>query len=339
MAAAGLQLRPPVRVAFGLLPSAEQELLRICLRTLGPRLPVPCMVSPEAEAEILMLPTDDGRLMLRGAGMELTIERPVRLAPLADALQQLVGRLLAQSGSGATAEPAGTAAAAPVPGPGTAHSPLDAPSLLALLLTRPQRGRSALQVDFESGRSLWVDERYDSAQVAGDPRASLASLGDERIARVQPVDGATWAERTAAAATTPVTVEQLCWAIGPQPGSEALLERWHDRPASRIALHTWPNLSLQADAPVWLSLLAKLSRGSQRMDRFVQLAVERGMPVERARFGASLLLLFRHARLIEHIAPAADAPPPAPTHATQPARAGGGLLQRVRNHFRTLVSK
>lgn len=330
---APLQSHPPIEVAIGQLPSNEQSHAQVSMRVLAAHLPVPCLVVAKEVADITLAPAADaGFVSLRSAHDEIRIERPMRLVPLSEALSGLIEGMLAASGRAPVSPVDASPTAAVDASPATAAP--QAESLLDLLMGRKLAG--PVEISLESGRSLLVDGRYAVAHLSAPASEMLPLLQDDAIARVTRVDAADFAQRTAKGNPLhPVSVEQLCWALPAGGESAATLARWHEDENARVSLDTWPNLSAQHDGLAWLGVLARLARRSDTLGQLRHAAVAAGIPAPRARHGLSLLLAYRHARII------ASAEPARPVVVQMPVRreaAPTGLLGRLRSRLRALAA-
>lgn len=304
MNVSALQSHPPIELAIGLLPSNEQSHAQVSMRVLASHLQVPCVVVQRETADITLKPsdTDANAICVISAFGEAKLERPMRLVPLSEALQGLIDGILAQEGQSATPAPAtpqvsafaSVATAAAVP----ASDPTDSgESLLGLLLGRKRQG--PIEITLRSGRTLLLDGRYATAHLSESPVAMLPMLQGDAIAGIANVDAADFAARTGkGSALHPVGVEQLCWSLAETEDTAPALSRWHEDDQARVTLDTWPNLSVQHDNLAWLNVLGQLSRRSMTLADLRSAAINAGIAPARARHGLSLLLGYRHARVI-----------------------------------------
>lgn len=345
-----LQARPALRLAVGQLPGAEQNLVQIALRVLRPHLRVPCDVVTQEQADITIRPAGEDQLDLLTSHAERHVERPVRLAPLSDALSELITNLLDhEAGARPPAEevrwpePAIALASDPVvapttgtaPAPSTTASTASSSGLIDLLLTREMAG--PLHVTLQSGLEFLVDARYHTAWLSLPLDDLPASLGNGRIASVHSLTAFEFAQKTGSGTSLQsMQVEQLCWLLPQSTSAKGMLDRWHANPDTLIELHTWPNLSRQSDRLPWLSVLASLYRQPLSMRAAVRLAEREDIPTDRARAVLGLLLLYKHA-----VQRQPDAPAPVQTAMTapkEPSAAAQGLLGRLRSRLRSFMN-
>lgn len=340
-AQSALQARPALRLAVGQLPGAEQNLVQIALRVLRPHLKVPCDVVIQTRADITIRPAGDDQLDLLTSHAERHVERPVRLAPLSDALSELITDLLDHEAAGmAPAEPVRVAvaavAASTVPAPAIPAAVSRAHGgLLDVLLSREMAG--PLHITLQSGLDFLIDARYHTAWMAQPLDALPAGIGDGSIASVHSLTAFEFAQKTGSGTTLqPLQVEQLCLLLPPTASSKGMLDRWHANPDTLIELHTWPNLSRQADRLPWLSVLAALYRQPLSMRAAVRLAEREDIATDRARAVLGMLLLYKHAVQRQPDAPVsvqqATAAPKVPSAAAQ------GLLGRLRSRLRDFMN-
>ncbi|MGY0505629.1 hypothetical protein [Luteimonas sp. e5] len=332
-----LQTRPPLTLAIGLLEPMEQNHVQIALRVIASRLPAPCTAVLGDRAELVLGPRDDGNgLLLTGPNGSRELDRPLRIVPLAEAINQLAGDA-PQVADAAATTPAvtdhdrGGAMSDPQPA-SVATADTHGQSLLHLLLKREEAG--PLHIVLDNGDEWWLDARYHSAYSQTEPGIALQRLSDARVSRIEQLDAATFAASTEQAGLRPLQVSQLCWSLAVSPDTQTLLGHWHANPDALLQLDSWPNLSRQGDGLAWLRVLAQLSRRSMSLAELRRAAEAEGITPARARHGLSLLLLFRHARIV------AAANDPAPLRRTASATApthSGGLLGRLRQRLRALA--
>ncbi|RMH92892.1 hypothetical protein EBB59_08020 [Lysobacter pythonis] len=313
-----------MRLAIGQLPALEQSHVQIAMRVISPRLPIPCQVVMEAAAELTLAPDPAGDALILSKGPDrLSLERPIRIVPLSDALSELINRSLAEHDAAPTASA----------GPGASTRPAAGKSLLAVLLEGALPGPS--RVRLVNGEEFLIDARHHSAYHRLDPAGFIQRAQAAKVAEATPLDPAEFTRLTTREdAPQPIQVEQLCWAQHATPDAAALLERWHDDPQALVQLETWPNLSRQSDALAWLRVLARLSPRAMSLTALKQAAETEGISPARARFGLSLLFAFGHARIV--MSPIE--PIPIPAQPVTPPQPSPSLLGRLRARLRTLAN-
>lgn len=342
MNASALQSHPPIELAIGLLPSSEQSHVQVSMRVLASHLQVPCVVMQRETADITLKPSDSdaNAIAVVSAFGEAKLERPMRLVPLSEALQGLIDGILAHEGQSAAPAPVASTSnvaafarsvAAPLMGS-------NEESLLGLLLGRKHQG--PIEITLRSGRTILLDGRYATAHLSDSPVSMLAMLQGDTIARVSNVDAADFAARTAKGSVLfPVGVEQLCWSLAATDDTASALSRWHEDEQARVTLDTWPNLSVQADNLAWLSVLGQLSRRTMTIAELRNAAIDAGIAPARARHGLSLLLSYRHARVVASGVTENNVVVQMPVAPKRPAEAAPtGLLGRLRMRLRALAA-
>lgn len=343
-AQSALQTRPALRLAVGQLPGAEQNLVQIAVRVLRPHLKVPCDVVTQSQADITIRPSGNDQLDVVTSHAERQLERPVRLAPLSDALSELITDLLDHEAGAPAAVPTpasmvvASPQAAQAQAAATAVEPIATPArghLLDVLLTRDMAG--PLRITLQSGLRFYVDERYHTAWIDQSPDTLPESLGQGRIVSIETITPFDFVQKTSSGGDLhSLLVEQICWMLPLSATGTATLERWHVNPDTLLELHTWPNLSRQNDKLPWLSVLAAIARRPMSMAEALRLAEREDIATARARVGLGLLLLFKHASQRQPDAPAPMAAPAAPVNV--PSAAAQGLLGRLRSRLRSFVN-
>ena len=334
-----LQLRPAVQLAVGQLPEAEQSLMQIAVRVLAPHLKTPCEVVNQPQADITLQPEGAEMLSLVTRHAQRSVERPVRLSPLSDALSELIDDLLMRERAPAAQHARGAEAAGPIGDPIAAASndphAIPATPLLDLLLLREHAG--PLRLSLASGLTMHIDQRYHTAW-SGEAIESLAgALGDGVIVALEPLAVPGFLQQVGKnSALHTILVEQLCWLLPHTASSAELLGRWRQPDDARFLLETWPNLSSQADMLAWLPVLTAASRAPLAMRDALRIAERAGIPNERARDGICLLLMFKHAvlRPLETPAEPAFIAPTSTAANPAPAAPSSGLLSRLRSRLR-----
>lgn len=323
-----LQLPPPLELAVGQLSSAEQSHAQISLRVLAAHLKAPCIVVSKDVGDITLKPNeqDSGSIRVVSAYGEARLERPIRLVPLSEALSKLIDGILAQ-----TDQPA------PVAIPSQPTGVQEAPTaLLELLLTRSHNG--PLEVQFASGDSLVLDERYSVAHFSSPVADMLPTLANDSIVAIWPMSNEEFARRTAKDNPLhPISVEQVCWSLPATADSAPALDRWHRDPQSRVKLETWPNLSAQQDAHLWLEVLAKLFQRDMTVGGLRDAAMAAGISAARAHHGISMLLTYRHAHIVAASNVADTVVVQMPVTRRAPSNSMG-LLGRLRSRLRALAA-
>ena len=291
-----LQIPPPLELAIGQLSPIEQSHAVVSMRVLAAHLKAPCVVVDKETGDITLKPCEDDDRSLRAVSAygEAHLDRPMRLAPLSEALSTLIDGILSRTGLGSS--DAGSAAVDA--NDAVAPQSLGEASLLKILLRRDQAG--PLEIQFASGQSMLIDRRYSTAHLSAPVSDMLPGLPGESIVSITPVQMDDFSKRTAKGSQPPlhpVGVEQVCWALPAADGDIPELGRWHQNSQAHLSLDTWPNLSAQPDADRWLEILSRLHRHSMRIDQLRNAAVAAGIPAARARNGISLLLSYQHARI------------------------------------------
>lgn len=333
-----LQIPPPLELAIGQLPPIEQSHAMVSMRVLAAHLKARCVVVDKEIGDITLKPCegDDRSLCVVSAYGEAHLDRPMRLAPLSEALSMLIDGILSRT-TGLTSNTAENT------GPNTGHAaalrPSDQASLLEILLRRDLAG--PLEIQFASGCSMLIDRRYSIAHLSAPVSEMLPTLADESIVSVATIHVDEFSRRTAKGNQPPlhpIGVEQLCWAL-PIAGEDIPeLDRWHQNSHAHLSLDTWPNLSAQPDADKWLDVLSRLHRHSMRIDQLRDAAVSAGIPVKRARNGIALLLSYQHARIAVYSTPSEPSIMPMSNVNRRPSSSSLGLLGRLRSRLRALAA-
>ncbi|MDO5505364.1 MAG: hypothetical protein Q4F49_03605 [Pseudoxanthomonas suwonensis] len=318
-----LRKRPEIQIAVGQLPSHERSHVRICLRVMGSRLSAVCSASDAAEAEITLRPApgNPARVEASSCGRQVELELPLRMQPLADAINELIDSQVTDPDPMQDVSAAqGTSVALPAP-------------TVRVLSRLPQR--SATWLSIEGGAELLVDAEHHNAWLAPENGRFPATLGSDIVTGMRPATGdEADPGRLWAAGMRPILVEQLYW-MAPEADGTLPLDHWLKDPSLRIRLTSWPNLSLQPDAQQWLQVLPALWEGSLEISELLRRLQSAGIAPRRARAGVALLGMFRHAwRSPARIEPQAPSPAALPPAQSAPR----GLLARLKHHLRRHLS-
>lgn len=348
-----LQQRPEVQLAIGQLSHGEQTHAQICLRVMGPRMQVPCVVVLEEQAEVTLAPVpgNENLARLSTAHSHRDLERPLRMVPMADALGELIDELLRRDPAmvkaanpqrrwaDVAAEPTQSTDAAP---PAQASVPaIDGQPRLLLQALFDRAHRTPVQLTTTSGLKLLIDPNFHSAWLDRPAETLSTTIADEQIASAEPVGLGTFEERIGrGGGLYPIQIEQLCWLGSGTTGAATPLDRWLEDDSAVLRLQTWPNLSVQPDYAQWLQVLPAMWTGALSMEEAVRRLQDTGMAATRARYGMALLCLFRHAkRDTSQVRPAAAAPAPvvAAAPASPAASEKQGLLGRLKSRLRGML--
>ena len=103
-----LQNRPPLAIAIGSLRATDREHVQILLRMALLLVPIKCRISDGTEGDISITPAPSPDYLRIASGLgHVDLEHPVRLSPLADAVQALVAQLLEDGKSRGLADASG----------------------------------------------------------------------------------------------------------------------------------------------------------------------------------------------------------------------------------------
>lgn len=325
-----LQSRLPFRLAIGELPQYEQSHVQIAMRIISPRLAVPChIVESNEHADFVLQPTAQGNgLTLSGKSRQISLERPIRIAPLADALSILIDE--SEAGN-AHSQPTHSAHA---PALGMHAEPaLDANSTPLLATLLENKIPTPQEITLDNGMTLLIDERHYCAHSIFMPADLFKAVAGARVASSQALAPDEFLSRRDGRHA--IQLEQLCWGCtADNQYAPSQLAHWQKAPDTTIQLHSWPNLSWQADATAWLEVFARLAQRRVGLSAFIETTHSEGIDENRARHGLSMLLAFRHARVVES-GPAPSPLYPSTTYirSTRPK----GLLNRLREQLRAIA--
>lgn len=323
-----LQSRPPFRLAIGELPKHEQSHVQIALRVISPRLAVPChIIDNDEHADFALKPTEHGAgLILSSKSRQITLERPIRIAPLADALSALVDENIATN----EYPPQHAETSAPdILTEEAGHQ--SSTSLLATLLEN--KTPCAQEITLDNGMTLLIDERQHCVHSTLAPADLFKAIGGARVACTQALASEEFLSHRDGRHA--IQLEQLCWACtADYPHESTQLGHWQQAPDASIQLQSWPNLSWQPDATAWLNAFARLSRHPMKLLAFIAATQSEGIDSKRAHHGLSMLLAFRHAKMIEPgTTPGLLYRSPAYTRPARPR----SFLDRLREQLRTIT--
>lgn len=304
--------RVGIALAVGSLAAFDQQVLRTMLQTLATRLSAYFRVTDSAEAELSLVehPTDPAIFLLRVRGaanpVELRVPRPLRLMPLADALNASIDLVRPQS----------------VP-PVTATTQGD--SLLALLSARP----SAVPLLAEGtwGTAVIVPGRDEVAFDRSFLVVARALAEDARVVR-QDAISPELAIGLHEGARLHLRREELLWLCGPSQEAQRAVAVKLAHPEAFLTLHIWPNLARLPDHRRWLEVFATMRRGAGIAAVLARAAAE-GINEAQARRGLYMLLQQGQASL------GLQASMPAPVVASSVPPAS--FLQRLKQRLRQLV--
>lgn len=335
-----LQQRPEIQVAIGQLTAQEQAHVQIYLRILAPRLRVPCVPIAAEKGEITLAPSSINPEMACACSAygQRSVERPLRMVPLADALTELIDELLANDPSVTAHLPRRrNHDRATEAQPDEASAEPTSRILLQVLFDRthsvPVRLRTL------SGIDLLIDPHFHSAWTEVPPEQLPSTIADEPVVQAEQVGLGTFQERISrGGGLYPIQVEQLCWLSSGAPGVPTPLDRWLQDRNAILRLTTWPNLSAQRDYPLWLKVLPAMWHGALVVDDALRQLEAAGIGPQRARHGLALLCLFRHATRDGSIdSDAKLARAPAEPHVDDDVAEHRSLLGRLKNRLRAMV--
>lgn len=290
---------------------------------MAPRLHAPCLAVDSGAAEITLAPASPGQVRASTAREGIELETPLRMQPLADALNSLIDGLARQASAAA----------------GTSSDVKGvAPTLLLDLLSTRHHPVPAL-FRTHSGVELLVDGEYYNAWLTTPLTALAPTLGDEPVTHVAAVALEDFKTRTARGnGMQPIQLEQLFWLTTGTTQARRLAP-WLDDMTTPLRLKTWPNLSAQADYLQWLDVLPMLWQTPMAMTEVIHRLQAAGIPAHRARQGMALLRMFRHARRVLHDGGNDPASRPAPslTPDVRQARPQRGLLDRLKKRLRNVL--
>ncbi|MBN8481467.1 MAG: hypothetical protein J0L88_07765 [Xanthomonadales bacterium] len=304
--------RVGIALAAGALPAFDQQVLRTMLQTLATRLSAYFRISEAREAELTLVdhPGDPASFLLRVRNAsnftEISLPRPLRLMPLADALNASIDIVRPQGVSS-------PAASAPV---GT---------LAGVLSERVTP--APLRVEGAWGSCVFIPE---SGEVAFDrsPFAVARALAEDARVTRQEVVKPEVAASLRAAARVRLRRDEVLWLCGPSAEAQRQFAVKLAHPEAFLTLRVWPNLARLPEQQRWLDVFALMQRGAGIADILARAAAE-GLGEVQARRGLYLLLQQGHASL-DRRAGLADAKVPV---AAPPA----SFLQRLKRRLRQMM--
>jgi len=304
--------RAGIALSVGSLAAFDQQVLRTMLQTLATRLSAYFRVTDSREAELNLVehPTDASSFVLRVRSAtevtELRVPRPLRLMPLADALNASIDIVRPHSLPAPASDPSGG-------------------SLLSLVsvgaITAP------LRVEGSWGTAVFLPGRDEVAFDRSFHVVARALAEDARVVR-QEVITPVIASGLHEGARLHLRREEMLWLCGPSVEAQRAVAVKLAHPDAFLTLRIWPNLARLPDHRRWLDVFAAMRRGAG-VAAVLARAAEEGIGEPQARRGIYLLLQQGQASLTQQAAAptpvvAANAPPPS-------------FMQRLKQRLRQLV--
>ena len=305
--------RVGIALAVGTLAAFDQQVLRTMLQTLATRLSAYFRVTEAAEAEMSLIehPGDPACFLLRvrdaSTVTELRVPRPLRLMPLADALNASIDIVRPQN----------------VPAPAKVSS---GGSLLGLLCAGATT--VPLRVEGAWGTAVFLPGRDEIAFDRSFLVVARALGEDARIARQDEIAPGV-AVGLHEGARLHLRREEILWLCGASVEAQRAVAVKLAHPEAFLTLHVWPNLSRLPDHRRWLDVFATMRRGAG-VAAVLARAAEEGITEMQARRGIYLLLQHGHARL--SLQPAVSA-----AEVVSASAPPTSFMQRLKQRLRQLV--